>query len=220
MKIREILAEATFRQDHGPSGSNYLERKRREASESRRNAYGVPRMSSTTGWFTDTVQVSVDILKDIPGMRGEQKNVRKDDLAWLMDYMKRTGHLPLWGEPGKQREETPYIMVDYSGQPWVNEGNHRIMAAALGWESLPVEIKYFDGGDTVESGPLYPKKLSQNMIENFADGKKPGRKGLSKRMGVPTDASISKLRQIAKSSSGEKQRMAHWLANMKSGRKK
>jgi hypothetical protein len=37
-------------------------------------------------------------------------------------------------------------------------------------------------------------------------------------MGVPTKASVSKLRKIARSSSGEKQRMAHWLANMKSGR--
>ena len=56
--------------------------------------------------------------------------------------------------------------------------------------------------------------------ENFADGKKPGRKGLAKRMGVNTKASVSSLRKTAKNSSGEKARMAHWLANMKSGRKK
>jgi hypothetical protein len=62
--------------------------------------------------------------------------------------------------------------------------------------------------------------LDQAVQENFADGKKPGRRGLAKRMGVPTKASVSKLRKIARSSSGEKQRMAHWLANMKSGRKK
>ena len=62
------------------------------------------------------------------------------------------------------------------------------------------------------------KLLWSATNENFADGKKPGRRGLSKRMGVPTKASVSKLRKIARSSSGEKQRMAHWLANMKSGR--
>ena len=56
--------------------------------------------------------------------------------------------------------------------------------------------------------------------ENFADGKNPGRKGLAKRMGVNTKASVSSLRKTAKNSSGEKQRMAHWLANMKAGRKK
>ena len=60
----------------------------------------------------------------------------------------------------------------------------------------------------------------KQVNENFADGKKPGRKGLAKRMGVPTKASVTRLRQIAKSSSGEKARMAQWIANMKSGRQK
>jgi hypothetical protein len=59
-----------------------------------------------------------------------------------------------------------------------------------------------------------------NVEENFADGKKPGRKGLAKRSGVNTKASVSSLRKTAKNSSGEKQRMAHWLANMKAGRAK
>jgi hypothetical protein len=56
--------------------------------------------------------------------------------------------------------------------------------------------------------------------ENFADGKHPERKGLAKRSGVNTKASVSTLRNVAKHSSGEKQRMAHWLANMKSGKAK
>ena len=60
----------------------------------------------------------------------------------------------------------------------------------------------------------------QGMAENFADGKKPGRKGLAKRSGVDCKQSISKLRSIASNSSGERQRMAHWCANMKSGKKK
>jgi len=62
--------------------------------------------------------------------------------------------------------------------------------------------------------------IQQGVAENFADGKKPGRKGLAKRSGVNTKASVSSLRKTAKNSSGEKQRMAHWLANMKSGRAK
>lgn len=56
--------------------------------------------------------------------------------------------------------------------------------------------------------------------ENFADGKKPGRKGLAKRVGVNCKQSVSKLRSIAKNSSGERQRMAHWCANMKAGKNK
>jgi hypothetical protein len=56
--------------------------------------------------------------------------------------------------------------------------------------------------------------------ENFADGKKPGRKGLAKRSGVNTKDSVSSLRKTAKNSTGEKARMAHWLANMKAGKAK
>jgi hypothetical protein len=55
--------------------------------------------------------------------------------------------------------------------------------------------------------------------ENFADGRKPGRKGLAKRVGVNCKASVSSLRKTAKNSTGEKRRMAHWCANMKSGKK-
>lgn len=65
------------------------------------------------------------------------------------------------------------------------------------------------------------KRLSDTFLkENFADGKKPGRKGLAKRSGVNCKQSVAKLRSIASHSSGEKQRMAHWCANMKSGKKK
>ena len=60
----------------------------------------------------------------------------------------------------------------------------------------------------------------QPIKENFADGRKPGRKGIAKRVGVNTKASVSDLRKTAKNSSGEKQRIAHWMANMKSGKNK
>jgi FMN phosphatase YigB (HAD superfamily) len=61
---------------------------------------------------------------------------------------------------------------------------------------------------------------SAGMMENFADGKKPGRKGLAKRVGVNCKQPVSKLRSIAAHSSGERQRMANWCANMKSGKSK
>ena len=62
--------------------------------------------------------------------------------------------------------------------------------------------------------------VKEPVDENFADGRKPGRKGLAKRSGINTKASVSSLRKTAKRSSGEKQRMAHWLANMKAGKAK
>ncbi len=69
-------------------------------------------------------------------------------------------------------------------------------------------------------GKQYKIRPREGMAENFADGRNPGRRGLAKRVGVNTKASISSLRKTAKHSSGEKQRMAHWLANMKAGRAK
>jgi len=55
--------------------------------------------------------------------------------------------------------------------------------------------------------------------ENFADGKKPGRKGLSKRFGISQKMSIAQLEKIAKTATGERRRMAQWNLNMKRGRK-
>jgi hypothetical protein len=60
----------------------------------------------------------------------------------------------------------------------------------------------------------------ETVRENYADGKNPGRKGLAKRSGVNTKASVSSLRKTARNSTGEKQRMAHWMANMKAGKAK
>jgi pyrimidine deaminase RibD-like protein len=55
--------------------------------------------------------------------------------------------------------------------------------------------------------------------ENFADGRNPRDKGDSKRYHVPTKASVSTLRKVAKQG-GRKGQLAHWLANMKAGKKK
>ena len=69
------------------------------------------------------------------------------------------------------------------------------------------------------------KKLKldwKEFNENFADGKKKGksRPGRVKRAGASCNGSVTALRKRAKNSSGEKAKMYHWCANMKSGRKK
>jgi len=55
--------------------------------------------------------------------------------------------------------------------------------------------------------------------ENFADGRHPEDKGDSKRYHVPTKASVSTLRKVAKQG-GRRGQLAHWMANMKAGRAK
>ena len=68
----------------------------------------------------------------------------------------------------------------------------------------------------------YPEYFSSPSIaldENFKDGRNPQDKGDSKRHNVPTKASVSTLRKVAKQG-GRRGQLAHWMANMKSGRKK
>ena len=118
---------------------------------------GLPYMGKTTATARN-VEIPIRILKRIPGMRREQSNVRHRDLAAIRKIMHTTGKLPL--HTHTQEEYKPFINVAYDGSAWVNEGNHRIMAAyELGWPSLPVEISYFDGGERMESGTMYPSKI-------------------------------------------------------------
>ena len=62
---------------------------------------------------------------------------------------------------------------------------------------------------------LHSDNLS--IEENFADGKLPGRKGLSQRVGIPKNATIAQLEKF-KHSAGEKGRMARWQLNMRRGK--
>ena len=121
-------------------------------------------------------------------------------LADRLDNVKdiTTTRTPQWRQ--KYKAETEHIL-DYIEKNRVLSGTHKKLIG------------------------LIRNKISElgnepNVAENFADGKHPGRKGLSKRMGVNTKASVSSLRRTAKHSTGEKARMAHWLANMKAGKAK
>ena len=68
----------------------------------------------------------------------------------------------------------------------------------------------------------YLDQFGNTMFENFADGKKKGksRPGRVKRAGASCKGSVTSLRKKAKNASGEKAKMYHWCANMKSGKNK
>jgi pyrimidine deaminase RibD-like protein len=76
-----------------------------------------------------------------------------------------------------------------------------------GWNQGAVDSTGGDGG---------------GVEENFADGKVKGksRPGRVKRSGASCSGSVTSLRQKAKNTSGERAKMYHWCANMKSGKKK
>ena len=107
----------------------------------------------------DNVLVPTSKLAQLPGINGEHlpSRTRENSLQYLKKQMGKTGKLPEGHETGK--EYAPFVQVDQDGKAWVNEGNHRIKAAnELGWNHLPTEVRYFNGGESVP-GPWHPDTL-------------------------------------------------------------
>ena len=121
--------------------------------------------------------------------------------------------------------------VELRGKPGYERGNydaqdklHQVLDN-LGKAANFAELM---NGETVSINPNHPdgeraNKTAQDILstENFADGKKKGksRPGRVKRAGASCNGSVTALRKRAKNASGEKAKMYHWCANMKSGRK-
>jgi hypothetical protein len=79
--------------------------------------------------------------------------------------------------------------------------------------------RYFPGW---QINPTTKSLVRSQVSENFADGKVKGRSrpGRVKRAGASCNGSVTDLRARAKKYGGEKGKMYHWCANMKSGRNK
>jgi hypothetical protein len=98
------------------------------------------------------------------------------------------------------------VIYQKAGKLYILDGHHRTTRA---WKAgRPISVY------------LFSDQQQQDLDENFADGKNPGRKGLSKRVGIPKKASLSQLQKIASSSTGERRRMAQWQLNMRRGKAK
>lgn len=127
-----------------------------------------------------------------PAMAAMQRARDKSDPAWTA-YVNAT---MAWLK--KQRAEFDL---------WAPKaaGNEDAMARlAAGWEQT------------------YKQAYFGEVNENFADGRVQGksRPGRVKRAGASCAGSVTSLRQKAAKYSGERGRMYHWCANMKSGRNK
>ena len=99
---------------------------------------------------------------------------------------------------------------------YVQAGNEKRFTA--------MEWAIIEGGHSLEDIELETKEPGRlfTALENFADGKKKGksRPGRVKKSGASCNGSVTDLRKRAKNASGEKAKMYHWCANMKSGKKK
>jgi|LakMenEpi03Aug12_release.lakeMendotaPanAssembly.Ray.scaffolds.fasta_scaffold762071_1 hypothetical protein len=112
-------------------------------------------------------------------------------------------------EPGHAGEVSMHLIdrnpIVIDADRYIIDGNHRAWAA-----------KYLLNRDYIQAW----RPVAVN--ENFADGKVKGksRPGRVKRSGASCNGSVTDLRRRAKNASGEKARMYHWCANMKSGKNK
>lgn len=165
--LSRLLASVplTFHRDN--PGGKWLQYKREDNEYDKKNRFGTPgRMGPCTGSFNRPVLIPVSVMAKVPGMRNEQTNVRPESLSYLVTTMEKTNMLPF--ENGNQY--VPFMMIDQEGYPWINEGNHRIMAAAkLGWKYIPVEVRYFTGGED-NANRLGPKQLEAYDQEAQSEG--------------------------------------------------
>jgi hypothetical protein len=106
---------------------------------------------------------------------------------------------------------------------------HQRTRAAYGRTKDPKKKKRLKSAlDYITSRKEASKRKTQRMkkedlsTENFRDGKKKGksRPGRVKKAGASCKGSVTSLRAKAKKYGGEKGKMYHWCANMKSGKKK
>tara|TARA_B100000902_G_scaffold207884_1_gene197918 strand:+ start:129 stop:1844 length:1716 start_codon:yes stop_codon:yes gene_type:complete len=116
-----------------------------------------------------------------------------------------------WGKPIAQMgPDTEAVMKDLESD--IN------IPFALRWNGKELEMI----AKTVMRKKDFRTSNKEFPVENFADGKKKGksRPGRVKRSGASCKGSVTSLRAKAKKYSGERAKMYHWCANMKSGKKK
>jgi hypothetical protein len=177
--LTNIEQEPTYLYQDNPGGT-WLEDQIERNRESGKKASGAyRRFGPSTGSFTSKegvantsrpVLLPISILKNIRGINDEQNNVRQKDLDSIVGYMSEKNKLPPSGGGKDTEHYYPFINVDFRGIPYVNEGNHRIMAAEkLGYKYLPVQFSYYSGGEDVDA-ILSPDKVMQYNKQAYDEG--------------------------------------------------
>lgn len=146
--------QAALRSDLGPNDAwlqSKIERSRRAMSEADDNTYSSNLGQATvTGTYDDYLRIDPRVLADVPGAMGEER-YRPDPrkIGDLRADIARDGY-----------QESPILVhVREDGEPFVVEGNHRIIEAIeSGRPTIPVRVEYLRGAEDVD-GMLSPSAL-------------------------------------------------------------
>jgi len=191
------------------------------------------------GYHRATVAKALGLstIKAYVGVKNMQESLGRTALVGVLAAALSMVPAPAQAEPSDAAKalgiyRTINRYKDYNSAALEGEANQELMNILRSIQGHPNQSKLLpiikkmitsdeNGTAPTRDEDLPPMTLPGDTVqENFADGKKPGRKGLAKRSGVDCGQSVTALRKIAKNSSGERQRMSHWCANMKSGRNK
>lgn len=135
--------------DDNPGGS-WLEHERQLAEQRAREGRLVSG-SPTAGW---SGRLPAATVSKLPGLMGEHKLdlLRDVKASAIADSVRREGV-----------KRPVFINVNHRGEAYINEGNHRAaLAAAAGHLTVPVEFRYYAGGETVP-GRWNVKSLKEKM---------------------------------------------------------
>ena len=163
--------QASLHLRHDNPGGRWLKENLEDPNIHSYNSKGSPKsFGDTTAWYEEDVLIPVSTLSKIKGASGEHNFVREHDFNSLKRYMTKNNRLPPTS-PSSSSQNTPMIQVNYVGDAWVSEGNHRIkVAKALGWKYLPVTIRYYLGGEDMDEGPLSPRKVEVFHAKALSEG--------------------------------------------------
>jgi len=160
---------------------------------------------------------TMTVLSVIDGKR----NLDSEQIRQLFNDMPGTFYI-LRHEEGEQSDKRKVSREE--ALKYVDYYNARLKRDSEKEEKLGAELKVlgFESELLFRIGEFNvdPSVFSKN--ENYADGKVKGksRPGRVKKAGASCKGSVASLRAKAKKYGGEKGKMYHWCANMKSGRKK
>ena len=154
----------------------------------------------------DARQLEEDVIK-----------ATKEDFLAFKKFVKGTTHL-LKNYNNMSEEEQDELLADLVKLQF----DSNLMNSFPKWKEYAIKTMKDLDDERIQKVFKQAGIAEGRIRENFADGKKKGksRPGRVKKAGASCKGSVTSLRKKAAKYSGEKGKMYHWCANMKSGKKK
>lgn len=159
--FKHFIRENEQEDDHGYEAyftpGRHLRMKREVADKDYDKTKGIGAGSSVTAQFTKNVRIPTRLLDKTPGAHGEHETRNDPSNPKNVSLEKEVG------DPKNfDTEKNPIaISVNHRGEPFVQEGNHRIAYARRhGISHVNARVSYHLGGEG-EKGPYHPDKVKK-----------------------------------------------------------